>query len=140
MALDLADVRSGLASALASLTSWETYATWPDNPHPPCVIVQPGDATYHEAMQAGLTVVDFGLVLLVSSTVTDEAQTLLDELLSSGTGQASSVIDTLQGSTLGGVCKQVHVVGWSEYGAVQMPDERRFFGVVVNVQVHCDRK
>lgn len=140
MAFDLAAVRSGLASDLAQVTGWEAYATWPDNPHPPCSIVQPGDCRYHEAMQAGLTVVEFALVLLVSSVVTDDAQQSLDAYLSSGTGQASSLIDLLQGSTLGGAAKQVHVVGFSNYGAVDMGDERRWFGAVLNIEVHCDRK
>lgn len=140
MAFNLETVRSELAEELVTLTGWESYATWPDNPLPPCSIVQPGSARYHEAMQAGLTVIEFGVVLLVSSVVTDEAQSTLDSYLSSGTGQTNSVIDLLQGSTLDGNCKQVHVVGFDSYGAVELPDERRLFGAVVNIEVHCDRR
>lgn len=140
MALDLADIRTRLSVELATLTGWETYTTWPDNPLPPCVIVQVGDCRYHEAMQAGLAVFDIALVLLVNSVVTDEAQLLLDEYLSSGTGQSKSVIDTLQGSNLNGLCNQVHITGWSEYGAVPMGDDRRMFGAVVTGEVHCTRK
>jgi hypothetical protein len=140
MAFALATVRANLASALSALTGWETYSTVPDNPIPPCVVVQPTDGNYHEAMQAGLTVVKLDLVLIVSSVVSDEDQATLDGYLSSGTGQTKSVIDVLQGNTLSGACKQVHVVGFGSYGAIEMPDERRFFGAVVNIDVHCDRK
>jgi hypothetical protein len=72
--------------------------------------------------------------------VSDEDQATLDGYLSSGAGQTKSVIDVLQGNTLSGACKQVHVVGFGSYGAIEMPDERRFFGAVVNIDVHCNRK
>lgn len=139
MAFNLATVRTNLASTLAAITGWETYATWPDSPVPPCVIVQPTGGTYHDAMQGGLNVSQFRLLLLTGSFVTDEAQSTLDGYLSSGTGQTSSVIDLIQGNTLSGACKQVHVRGWSYDGAIDMGDERRMFGAVINIDVHCDR-
>lgn len=140
MAFALGTVRTNLASALTAITGWETYSYVPDSPLPPCVVVQPTECDYHLAMQAGLTVVKLDLVLIVSSVVSDEDQATLDAYLSSGTGQTRSVIDTLQGNTLSGACKQVHVVGFTSYGAIDMPDERRFYGAVVNIEVHCDRK
>lgn len=140
MAFNLATVRTNLASVLTGITGWETYSYVPDNPLVPCVVVQPGECTYHEAMQAGLTVVKFDLVLIVASVVSDEDQSTLDAYLSSGTGQTKSVVDQLQGNTLSGACKQVHVVGFGNYGAIDMPDERRFYGAVINIEVHCDRK
>ncbi len=140
MALNLATVRTNLASTLTAVTGWETYGNVPDNPLPPCVLVLPTACRYHEAMQAGLAVIEFDLVLLVGSVVSDEDQQTLDAYLSSGTSQTKSVIDVLQANTLSGACKQVHVIGFGDYGAVDMPDERRFYGAVIKIEVHCDRK
>lgn len=140
MAFDLFTIRSRIATDVAGVIDGEDYPTWPDNPHPPCVIVQPSTANYHLAMGKGLMEVPLDVVLLVSSVVSDEAQRELDSWLSSGTGMSKSVIDTLQHNTLSGACSDLHVLGFSDYGAVEMGDERRFFGAVLNTVVYCDRK
>lgn len=140
MAFNLASVRAGIAAIAQPLIGGEVYLYAPDKPAPPCGIILPGDGDYHVAMQKGSMKVPMQLAILQSSTITDEAQIALDRLLSSGTGLTGSLIDGLQNSTLSGACQTLHVLGWEAYGAVEMGDERRFFGVVLNFVVYCDRK
>lgn len=140
MAFSFTAVREGLATVVKPIVKGELYPYADDNPVTPCVIVFPGDGDYHLAMQKGSMRVPMQLAILENSVVTDEAQASLDAYLSSGTGQDRSLIDALQHSQLGGACLDLHVLGWEAYGAVEMGDERRFFGVVLNIAVYCDRK
>lgn len=141
MAFDISAIRAQLAVELATVTTgWETYDRWPDNPQPPCAIVLVGDGDYHRAMGRGSMMMPAQVALLVSDVVTDEAQADLDAFLSSGAGQDKSVVDVLQGSNLNGTCHEVHVPGWSQYGAVEMPNETRLLGAVLNLEIYCDRK
>lgn len=140
MAFNLNLIRTRIGTAVSTVISGESYPSWPDNPIPPCVIVAPSTGDYHLAMQGGAMQVPVDVILLVASVVTDEAQADLDAYLSSGTGQTRSVIDTLQHNLLSGACLDLHVRGFSDYGAVEIGDERRFFGAVLNTVVYCDRK
>lgn len=140
MAFSLAAIRTGLAGVIQPVIQGEWYDYAPDNPVTPCAIPYVGDIDYHQAFGKGLLTVPIQIAVLEASVVTDEAQRSLDLYLSSGTDQDRSLIDALQHSTLGGACQELHVLGTEAYGEVSMGDERRFFGVILNTVVYCDRK
>lgn len=111
MALDLQAIREALKAQLDEELARDinVYAYRPANPVPPYVAVISGDPyiSYYEtfASSAVGSLCDVQLELIIGQTADAiSAQVFIDDLLSAGAGQTSSVIDALEADpTLGGV-------------------------------------
>jgi hypothetical protein len=124
MAFNVATVRDGIETRLATITGLRTYDTIPDKPESPAAVVTPGEpfVDYHEAMRKGLVEARFDIVLLVARAVGDDrSQTKIDGYLSAGTSQTTSVIDAIEGDvTLGGAVDHCFVAEAGGYGTTNI--------------------
>lgn len=97
----LAELRSGLATRLATITGLRTSATIPDQPNPPQAIVMPDRITYDTALGRGSDEYTFVVMVIVGRVAERTAQTSLDSYCNpSG---ATSIKAAVEGDpTLGG--------------------------------------
>lgn len=112
---DLAAIRTGIATNLATISGLRTSATVPDNPSPPIAVVMPSRVVYDTAMARGLDTYEF-LVRLIGNRITDRnAQNSLDAYLhSSGASSIKTAIESDR--TLGGSVSDCRVQEMRAYG------------------------
>lgn len=134
--MEVVTIRRALVRALNHISGLEFYATVPDAPIVPCVIVYPDSITYHE-MFDGLSHATFVLHILGAAADTIDGQETLDAYLaSSGPLSIKEAIDL--DSTLGGAVGAAWVTELREYGTVQPNDGgSRFYSAQLMVEVHA---
>ena len=95
---------------------------------------------YQQAMSRGLAFVDLSLVVFIQMTEPRAAFGRLNELASSGTGEARSIIDALMESdrTFGGVCADIVLQDLSNVRAEQ-GDGARYLTAEFGVRVYVGR-
>ena len=98
----LSDIRSGLASRIATITGLRTAATVPDQVNPPIAVVIPERLTYDDAYQRGLVTYSFIIQVIVGKVSERSSQNKIDGFVNP-TG-ATSIKAAIEGDkTLGGV-------------------------------------
>lgn len=143
MAFDLGAQRTGLKTRLATVTGLHVYRTVPDDIIAPAAILAPAETfiDYHAAMAKGLAVANWRVIVATGRTMTAEGQDLLDDYLSSGTGQTVSLIDALEADkTLAGAVDDIHVSVGNSYGEVKWNETASYFGAELMVAVRVDRQ
>jgi len=121
----VAELRTGLAANLATITGLRTAAKVPDDPKPPVAIVLPQSVTYDNAFHAGMTTYNFSVLLLVSRVSERTGQDTLDSWVSS-TGSNSIKLAIESDKTLGGTAYDVRVSEVRNYGEVTAGDVNYF--------------
>tara|TARA_R110000868_G_scaffold121118_4_gene321423 strand:+ start:1900 stop:2307 length:408 start_codon:yes stop_codon:yes gene_type:complete len=121
----VAELRTGLAANLATITGLRTAAKVPDDPKPPVAIVLPQSVTYDNAFGAGMTTYNFSVLLLVSRVSERTGQDTLDSWVSS-TGSNSIKLAIESDKTLGGTAYDVRVSEVRNYGEVTAGDVNYF--------------
>ena len=128
MALDLAAIREALVQQIVNgvgrgLTG---FAYFPDSPPLPCVGVLPGDpyVDVQTTMGSGPHVtVNLDVRVLVPSGDGISGQRVLDELLSAGTGEGSSIVDAIESDrTVNGTAATSVVTEIQDRGRVVLGD------------------
>jgi hypothetical protein len=111
MAFDLAAIRQGVKSLLETVGGLHCYDQVPGaDIAAPAAVVQPVNVSYVQAMGRGPVDVRIRVTLLVSAASDRSGQTLLDGLLSAGTGMALSIVDAIEADrTLGGTVDSVSI-------------------------------
>lgn len=146
MAFDVTAIRKGLDDVLASIPDLRHSAYQPDTVNPPHAWVHTGEPflSYDEAFAKGQVKASFEIrVALSTAGGWKQAQALLDTFLSSGTGQASSVIDAVAATrtvdgALGGVCDDARV--WASSGVQEIEaGALSYLGATLYVTVLCPR-
>jgi len=129
---DYSAIRAAIATRLAtSATFIQVSSTAPDTISPPCAIVLPDSASYHEAMSNGLERFVFKILVLAQRFDDQANQTLLDGFVSG----ASSVRALIEGDlTLGGEAQTCQVTGMANYGLVDVNDTA-FLGTEFTLEV-----
>lgn len=124
---DIAAIRAGVCTTLASITDLERYDTSPDSPVTPCVIVLPSEQPilFDETMGRGLDAFELMLIVLVSRTISAGAQAKLDSYMA-GSGSASIKAKLDADRTLNGTAQSSRLVGVSEYGTFEWGDVSYF--------------
>ena len=84
----LSELRTGLATNLATITGLRTAAIMPDNPNPPIAIIQPDSIAYDDTFGRGMQTYTFTVVVLVGRVVERSAQNAIDAFCAS-TGASS---------------------------------------------------
>lgn len=114
MGATLAQIRTGLAANLASITGLAQSAYVLSNPTPPAAEIEPGPVEYDQAFGRGHDRWAMTVRVFVGLTTDIGAQKRLDTYLApSG---ATSVKTALESDlTLGGTVQDLHVTGCSGY-------------------------
>lgn len=113
----ITNIRSGLATRLATITGLRTAATMPDNPNPPIAIVIPDNINFDNAFQRGMDTLTFRIFLVVGRADERTAQNSLDAYCA--TTGTSSIKAAIEGDkTLGGSAYNCRVTDMRNYGSV----------------------
>ena len=101
-------VRTGLGTALDTITGLRVFDYVPDSLSPPAAVVEPLEVDYDEAMQRGLDFYRAFILVIVGRMSDRSSQDRLDAYVA-GSG-ASSVKAALEANrTLGGACSTLQV-------------------------------
>ena len=127
-------IRAGLAANAYTLGTVNTYRNVPEAVEPPCVLILPDQPFFEiESMGRGHFSYYFRALLLVASTISDQAQDMLDDYLSSsGTGSLRAALEV--DKTLGGIAENATVTACTTYGDVEWND-LRYWGAELTVRV-----
>ena len=117
----ISDIRTGIATNLATISGLRTGATIPENVSPPYAIVAPSSMSYHASMGNGMTTYSFTITLVVGRADARSAQNALD-LYCSSTGSSSIRSAIESDRTLGGKAFDCVVTGMRNYGSISIGD------------------
>lgn len=118
---DIQQLRTALATNLATITGLRTSVDIPDNPNPPIAVVQLMRVEYHQDMRNGMSEYTFGVQVIVGRADDRSAQRNLDAYCSSDS--ASSVRGAIESNrTLSGYAYDCVVTEMSSYGSVLIND------------------
>jgi len=132
----VADLRTGIANNLATISGLRTAAKVPDDPKPPVAIVLPQSVTYDNAFQRGMTTYNFSVLLLVSRVSERIGQDSLDSWVSStGSNSIKNAIES--DKTLGGKAFDVRVSDVRNYGDITI-GEINYFSAEFTVLCYSD--
>lgn len=97
MAFNLAAIRDGIKTNLATIAGLRVYDTIPSaDLVVPAAVVQPAKIRYQEAFKGGLVEAIMRVTILCSAADARSGQDQLDAFLSAGTGQTSSIVDAIE--------------------------------------------
>jgi hypothetical protein len=116
MAATLAQVRSGLATNLATIPNIQVSAYMLVSPVPPVIHILPAGIEYDKAMHRGLAVYTFTVEAFVAMGIDQGAQIRLDALIDA----AKTAVEV--DKTLGGVVDDTWVERVSGYRLVELPE------------------
>ena len=115
--MSISDIRTGLATNLATISGLRTASEIPDNPSPPIAIVNLQSVNFDGAFKQGLTTYNFIVTVIVGRPAEREAQRRLDAYASS-TGASSVKLAIQSDKTLDGSAYDVRVTDMTNIGAV----------------------
>lgn len=116
-AIDIAAVRDGIKTRLATISGLEPFDTWPDDFVPPAAVVVPGTIDYRSTLDNGFDAT-FTINVFASNGEPGSGQDTLDGYLGSGSG---SVYNAIKGdTTLGGNVQDARVISAGNYGRVEV--------------------
>jgi hypothetical protein len=117
----LTDLRTGLATRLATISGLRSSAYIPDNPQPPVAVVMPGRITYDQAFGRGSDEYQFTIMLIVGRVADRASQTNLDAYCASS--GSTSVKAAIEGDrTLGGHALDCRVTEMTNQGSLSIGD------------------
>lgn len=118
--MSITQIRTALATNLATITGLRTAAEIPDLPNPPMAVVSLNSVTYDGAFNKGLTTYNFGVTVIVGRAAEREAQRKLDGYISTGANSIKNAIESNQ--TLGGYAYDCRVVSMDSVGSLTISD------------------
>jgi hypothetical protein len=111
----ISELRTGLATNLATITGLRTAATVPDNPNPPIAIILPQGVEYDNTFGRGMNTYTFAVTVIVGRVSERSGQNALDAYVSS-TGSSSIKIAIESDKTLNGKAFDLRVIDSRNYG------------------------
>jgi hypothetical protein len=118
--MSISQIRSALATNLATISGLRTAAEIPDLPNPPIAIVSLDSVTYDQAYAKGMTTYNFTITVIVGRSAEREAQRKLDAYISPGTNSVKNAIES--NKTLGGYAYDCRVVSMNSVGSLTISD------------------
>lgn len=113
----ITNIRTGLATRLATISGLRTAATMPDLPNPPIAIVIPDNINFDDTFHRGMDTLTFRIFLVVGRADERTAQNSLDGYCA--TSGATSIKAAIEGDkTLGGNAFDCRVTDMRSYGSV----------------------
>jgi hypothetical protein len=111
----IAELRSGIATNLATISGLRTASTIPENVNPPFAIIGFDSTEFDVTMGRGLDMFAFTVTVVVSRADGRNAQNLLDVYCApTGTSSIKRAIEL--DKSLGGKANDLRVTGLSNYG------------------------
>lgn len=117
----LSELRTGIATNLATISGLRTAATIPDSPNPPVAIISPDGITYDDTFARGMQEYRFTISVLVGLVAERSSQNKIDGYCSS-TGSSSIKLAVESDKTLGGKAFDTRVTEMRTYSSVTVGD------------------
>lgn len=130
----ISQIRSGIATRLATITGLNTHDIVPSTVNPPAAVVFGPEIDFDSTMARGSDDFRFHIILLVASASDRDAQELLDSYLAPGGATSVKAAVEGAGGDLGGVVDFVRVKEVREYGPQEV-NGMSYFGAAVLVEV-----
>lgn len=105
-----AGVRTGLATAVDTISGLRVFDYVPDSLSPPAAVVEPLEVSFHAAMQDGLTMYRAYVLIILGRMSDRSSQDRLDAYVAT-TGSTSVKAAIEADKTLGGACSTLKVLG-----------------------------
>ena len=118
----ISDLRTGIATNLATISGLRVSSTVPDQPNPPVAIIVPKSVDYHQTYHNGLSTYRFQVTVIVDRASERSAQNNLDAYCSP-TGSKSILGAVESDKTLGGKAFDCVVSGMRNYGSISLGDQ-----------------
>jgi hypothetical protein len=118
--MSISQIRTRLATNLATISGLRTAAEVPDLPNPPVAIVALNSVTYDRAYAKGMTSYTFVITVIVGRAAEREAQRKLDGYISTGASSVKSAVES--DKTLGGYAYDCRVVSMDSVGSLTISD------------------
>jgi hypothetical protein len=130
----MSQLRTGLATNLATVNGLRAYAYVPDDPRPPVAYVIPTGVQYDTAMGRGADTYSFAVKVIVGRWNERTAQTILDGYCdpSSSTSLKLAIQSDRQ---LGGQAFDLRVQSMSNYGPLVLDDGITYLSADFTVEV-----
>lgn len=135
MPIAIEDIRSALATNLATISGLRTSGDVPDNPNPPQAVVFLETVEYDDAFQGGLTTMQFKVMVLVSRADDRTAQRKLNEYISpDGARSIKSAVESDR--SLGGLVQTLRLTAMTSLGST-IVSEQEYMAVEFSVAVYA---
>jgi len=116
--VSIGEIRTALATNLATITGLRVASNVPDNPMPPQAIVMLENVDYDNAFQNGLVTYQFRVSVLVARADERTAQDKLNAYASTGIGGIKTAVES--DKTLGGHAFDVRVSTMTNIGTISL--------------------
>ena len=131
----LSDIRTGLATNLATISGLRTSAFVPDEPKPPIAVIFPENIAFDTAFARGLDTYTFTVQLIVSKVSDRNAQSNLDAYCNpDGSQSVKTAIESNR--TLEGLVQDLRVTEVRDYRAATI-NENTYLTVTFVVTVYA---
>ncbi len=131
----LSDIRSGLATNLATVDGLRTSAFVPDEPKPPIAVIFPENISFDSAFGRGLDEYTFTIQLIVSKVSDRNAQSNIDAYCNPD-GDSSVKAAVESDRSLGGLIQDLRVTEVRDYRAATI-NENTYLTVTFVVTVYA---
>lgn len=118
--MSISQIRTALATNLATISGLRTAAEIPDLPNPPIAVVSLDSVNYDQAFAKGMTSYTFTITVIVGRSAEREAQRKLDAYITPGANSVKNAIES--NKTLGGYAYDCRVVSMNSVGSVTISD------------------
>ena len=118
--MSISQIRTALATNLATIPGLRTASEIPDLPNPPIAVVSLDSVNYDQSFAKGMTNYTFTVTVIVGRTAEREAQRKLDAYISPGANSVKNAIES--NKTLGGYAYDCRVVSMNSVGSVTISD------------------
>lgn len=119
--MSIADIRSGLATNLATIRGLRVSSIIPDQVNPPIAVVNLQTVNYDGAFAGGLVTYNFQVTVIVGRASERDAQRRIDTYITPGSGSIKNAIES--DTTLGGSAYDVRVENMSNFGSILIADQ-----------------
>jgi len=135
MPIAIEDIRSALATNLATISGLRTSGDVPDNPNPPQAVAFLETVEYDDAFQGGLTTMQFKVMVIVSRADDRTAQRKLNEYISpDGARSIKSAVESDR--SLGGLVQTLRLTDMTSLGSTIVSDQE-YMAVEFSVAVYA---
>ena len=118
--MSISQIRTALATNLATISGLRTAAEIPDLPNPPIAVVSLDSVNYDQAFANGMTSYTFTITVIVGRSAEREAQRKLDAYISPGANSVKNAVES--DKTLGGYAYDCRVVSMNSVGSLTISD------------------
>jgi hypothetical protein len=118
---NIATIRTGIATNLATISGLRTSAFVPDLVNPPVAVVRPDNISFDAAFARGLDTLEFAVLVIVGRVDERTSQARLDGFCD--TSGASSIKRAIESNrTLTGAVSDLRVTEMRNYSSLQIGD------------------